>query len=223
MIWACGSGGTPDEYYAGDISSLVFRSDDGGATFELEFKIPNSNPSGDARFTGLAEVDGDLVAFGYRTDGTTTNVLIAYRTDGDELVPWEAMQQMFVQHVESLNDGTAIAAGVFAAGTLRAATVLMVGDEALDLAGFDDRTVLDIAPVDGSRVLLMSVDGSDFPLPSGPWDVEVGLWDSSDGSYSELVRHSSNTLPTAVAFWRDSLYIGLEDGRVRRAEGSVDQ
>ena len=218
--WACGSGGTPEEYDAGAISSLVFRSADDGVTYELAWKVPNSNPVGDARFTSLAKVDGALHAFGYRSDGASINELIAYRdAGGDEPERWDAMSAVLVDDVISLPDGRALATGVYAGSPLSFTVRLLDGDDADEVDAFADLAVHDLFDLADGRVVTLATDGAGYPLADGPYTVEVGIWDASDETYTTLKRQDSNTRPLSLAFWRDSLYVGLTDGRIRQALG----
>ena len=217
VIWACGSGSTPDEYNAGQISSLVFRSDDAGATFALEWKVPNSNPSGDARFTHLAVLDGVLHAFGYRSDGASINGLIAYHAGEGEPEPWPAMEDVLVRRVVDLGDGTALVSGIFADGPLRQVTRRLGLDSVADL--LQGRGVIDLAPLGDGRALVLSTEDDAWPVPPGPWEVELGLFDPADGGYVGLQTAEADVLPSAIAFWRNALYVGDVEGGLLRAVG----
>jgi len=220
LLWACGSGGSQPEYEAGQISSLVFQSTDDGVTWEQVWKVPNTNPVGDARFISLAMVDDLVHAFGYRSDGSgTINQVIAYRETGAEPEAWDAMEDVLVDDVQSLPDGRALATGVFVAGSLHHVVRLLEGDDAFDVEEFDDLAVLDLFDLGDGRILTLAIEGDDYPIPDDDYRVEVGLWDSADDSYVPLISQESGTLPHSLAFWRDGLYVGLDDGRVRRAQG----
>ena len=217
VIWACGSGSTPDEYNAGQISSLVFRSDDDGATFALEWKVPNSNPSGDARFTHLALLDDVLHAFGYRSDGNQINGLIAYRATGGEPEAWAAMSDVLVRRVVDLGDGTALVSGIFADGPLRQVSRRLGLGEVEDV--MPGRGVIDLAPLGDGRALVLSTANEAWPVPPGPWAVELGLFDPADGGYVALRSADVDVFPSAIAFWRDALYVGDAEGGLLRAGG----
>jgi hypothetical protein len=216
-IHACGSGSTPEEYNAGNISSLVFRSDDLGATFQLVWKVPNSNPSGDARFTHLARLGGELHAFGYRSNGAQINELIAYRQGDVDPVPWTAMQDVLVQRIVDLGDGTALMAGVFAAGDLRQVNRRLGLDSSEDV--LEGRGVIDLSPLGDGRALVLSIDDDRWPMPEGPWTVEIGVFDPSDGAYVGLTESEVEVLPSSIAFWRNALYVGDEAGALLRSAG----
>jgi hypothetical protein len=217
-VWACGSGATPEEWDDGAIHSLIHRSDDSGQSFEVAYRVPNEYPIGDARFTSLAMLDGALTAFGYRSDDSwQITRLIAYRVEDEELVPWDAMNDVLIDNIEPTGDGRALAAGVFAAGSLRFATRLVDGDGSEDLDDADDLTVLDLFGLDDGRILVLAIEGDEYPLPDGDYEVVVALWDPSDESWTTLKRQGSGTMPSSIAYWRGFLFVGLEDGRVRRA------
>ena len=220
-VWACGSGATPQEWDVGAIHSLVHRSDDGGETFEVAFRVPNEFPIGDARFTSLAMIDGAVTAFGYRSDDSwSIQRLIAWRVEDDELVDWERMGDVLVDHAVSLEDGRALAHGVYVGGTLRFATRLMDGDGSEDFDHVDEMTVLDLSMLADGRVLVMAQEGDAYPMPNEDHALVMAVWDPSDDSWTLLKEQTSGTLPTSIAFWRGALYMGLQDGRVRRSEGS---
>ena len=221
-VWACGSGATPEEWDAGAIHSLIHRSDDAGETFEVVHRVPNAYPIGDARFTNLTMLDGALHAFGYRSDDSwSIRQLISYRIEDDELVAWDEMTDVLIDHVEPTGDGRALAHGVFAGGDLRFATRLMDPDGSEDLAHADGLSVLDLARLEDDRLLVLAIEGDTYPTPEGDYDVVVAVWDPTDDSWTVLKEQGSGTLPTAVAYWRGALYVGLQDGRVRRADGQA--
>ena len=219
-VWACGSGATPEEWDQGAIHSLIHRSDDGGQTFEVAWRVPNVYPVGDTRFVNLTMLDGALHAFGYRSDDSwQIQQITSYRVEGDELVEWDEMTDVLIDGVEPTGDGRALAHGVFVAGSLRHATRLMDGDGSEDLDHADGLSVLDLSRLQDGRILVMAVEGDSYPLPSDDYDLVIAVWDPADDSWTVLKEQASGTLPTAVAWWRGALYVGLQDGRVRRAVG----
>lgn len=224
-IWACGSGGTQPEYEAGAISSLLFRSDDGGITFALAHKVPNAWPVGDARFTDLALLDGVLHAFGYRTDDSwSITDLIAYRLEGDEMAEWDGADDLWTWGTQATGDGRALAWGVDLGGwTARFGTRILDPEGSSDLETADDLTTLDMEPQSSGRVLIAALDGDSWApgYPEGPWDLVVALWGPGEGDWTILVEQEIAVLPTSIAFWRGALYMGTSDGRVLRAAGEA--
>ena len=89
--------------------------------------------------------------------------------------------------------------------------------EALGLAGL---TPLNADPLPGGGALILAREGDVYPSPSdGPWDIVVGV--TTDGQdFTELARQTFSVLPRSIAFWRRSLYLGLDDGTVWRAYGT---
>ena len=66
---------------------------------------------------------------------------------------------------------------------------------------------------------MLLLDGDAYPsAEEGPWDFQVGV--TTDGTdFIPLVALQTEVWPNAVAWWKESLYLGMDDGSVWRAEG----
>ena len=83
------------------------------------------------------------------------------------------------------------------------------------------RTVLDVAALDGDRVLLLLLDGDEYPIPElDLYDLTVAVLEA-DGTVTELLSQTLEARPLSIAFWRRHLYLGLNDGTLWRAEGGL--
>ncbi len=218
-LWACGSGSTPEEWEAGDIHALIFRGDLGAEDFEVAARIPNNLPVGDTRFTNLAVLDGTLHAFGYRSDAQQIQELIAYRAEGEEWLPWDAFHGLYVLDIQPLGDDRALAMGPFLAGGVSAGATIVDSSGHQTLDAMAGRTLLDGWPLGDGRILTLSIAGDSWPPTDGDLAAEIGVLEP-DGTHASLVQWDEDVLPSAVAWWRGGLYVGLEDGRLLRTSGS---
>ncbi len=74
-LYACGSGGTLDDYENSTVNAFLYRSDDMGETFSIQVQLEHPDPPGDHRFTNLLALDQGLMVFGYyyKMDSITGN------------------------------------------------------------------------------------------------------------------------------------------------------
>ncbi len=216
---ACGSGGTYDDYTNGTVNAYLYRRTPDATGFEVKTSLPHPQPPGDNRLTKLLVVGDELYAMGYWSD-YSVSYATAYRWNGTGLEVWDDMDSFYVTETLSLQPDLGLVFGVAIESTLRwaARVVTPTGvTEALGLAGM---TVLNADPLPDGRALILAREGDVYPSPTdGPWDVVVGV--TSDGQdFTELLRQRFEVLPRSIAFWRDSLYLGLDDGTVHRTRGT---
>lgn len=219
-LWACGSGGLEDDYNNSTVRALLFRSDDGGVTFETAWDLPHPSPPGDQRFTSLLAVGETLYVFGYISDLSSITDFHALALVDDALVPVDGLERSYVTWTEPLGADVGLAGGLLVGfSAISWLTWRVTADGVAPAAAFEGRTVIDTTPLPDGRVLALVVDGDVYPMPDeGPWSLRVGL--TSDGDdWTELVAWSSDVLPEAVAGWEQALYLGLDDGTVWWAEG----
>jgi hypothetical protein len=225
-IYACGSGGTLEDYNQSTVNALFYRSDDNGETFETLEQIPHPTPPGDQRLTDLLAVGSDLYAFGYVSEfidnQNTITQLIAYRLDGDGLVAHAGWSSFWVTDTEALSTDLGVVVGVDTSGDLNWECRLVSSDGAVEQGPFcAGLTVLDIAALGDGRGLVAYLPIDDYPVtaPAGLYGLNVGL--TADGeSLLDLVTQNVESFPRAIAFWRGDLYLGLDDGSVWRAVGA---
>jgi hypothetical protein len=218
-IWACGSGGTADDYTNSTVNAFLWRSDDGGETFAIHIQRPHPDPPGDQRLVHLVSVEDQLYACGYYSDGTYTYAM-NFRVSGTTLFPWPDMGSFFVDGSYQLSRERGILKGVEVGSTLVPGTRLVgvTGVEAVEsLAGM---TLLDVEPLGDGRAIVLYVEDGTYPLPEeGPWTFHAAvLVDGTD--LTDLVTQTTDMRPASIAFWRRSLYLGMPDGAVWRGEGS---
>jgi hypothetical protein len=217
---ACGSGGTLDDYADGTVNAYLYRRTPDATGFEVDTSLAHPDPPGDHRLTNLLVVGDDLYATGYWSDYSVSHAT-AFRYTGAGLEPWDDMASFYVTDTLSVAPDLGLVFGVAIAATLRwaARVVTPAGvTEAMGLAGL---TPLNVDPLPDGRALLLVLETDVYPSPSeGPWDIVVGV--TSDGQdFTELARQSFDVLPRSIAFWRRSLYLGLDDGTVWRAWGTT--
>ncbi len=217
-LYAVGSGCTWDEYDAFQISSMFWHSSDGGESFEVVEKLINPG-QGDARWVRLLPVGDELYLFGYRTDTEYITDFLSYRYDGLELDSYSGMARMWVSdtHVIDATRGLAFALWVPAAGDYTyEAYILEEGGLVTEIEGMGDVTPLDAFPVGDGRWLLLVRDGNLYGDPAGE-DHWIYLADATFTDFTPLATYSGDPAPVSLAYWREVLYLGTDDGTVWRA------
>jgi len=215
-IFAVGSGCTWEEYDAFQISSMFWRSDDGGETFDVVEKLQHPN-TGDARWTRLLPLGDELYLFGFRTDGTYINDFIPYRFDGEQLEVFSEMERMWVLESHAVGPGLGLVTAVYipAAGDFTyEAYLLAEGGEVEQLEELGDVTVLDVSPDGEGGWLLLVREGSLYGESSEQHQV---LWTSGFEVFEERVAYAGETPPTSLTAWNGALYLGLDDGSIWRS------
>jgi len=219
-LYACGSGGTLDDYDSSDVNAYVYRSDDGGETFVIDQAYDHPEPPGDNRFTGLLVVNDTLHVFGYASDTSSINRFHAFELGSDGLEPVSGLSRVFVTRTESLAADLGLLVGV-SVGTVLSWRVWTISADGVEVAtALDDITVVDLLPLSEGRTLVLAVEGNDYPSPTeGPWQAMVGL--TTDGTSLEtIVTWETEIWPESVVYFHDSLLVGMSDGSVLRAEGT---
>ena len=224
IIYACGSGGTMDDYNNSTVNALFYESDDGGENFTLAQQITHPDPPGDQRLTTLLSVGGELYAFGYvsKFEGSSSNIssLLAYRKDGDELVPLSSFPSFWVTDAVQMTEDLGIIVGVHTGGSLAWGCILIDGtDSFANVPMCEGKTVLDLEPLADGRTLVIYLDMDTYPTPdTDSWGLRVGV--TEDGSdLVDLISQDIESSPQSIAYWRKSLYLGLDNGEVWRSEG----
>ena len=220
-LYGCGSGSTPEEWDDSDIHFLLWRSDDRGATFELAGRLANPMAPGDSRCTSLAVVGGDVYGFGYRTDDTfAIRGFVGARLESGQGEPEELdwTSNLLVTDTVPLDEEAALLTAVRIGLTNRWELQRLRPDGSRDVDSYEDRTVLVSAPLGDGRALLVDAAGTTYPTPAlGELDLTVSWTDGRERH--ELFTLSPDAMPSAVAFWRGAVYIGLEDGAVLGSVG----
>jgi hypothetical protein len=225
-FWACGSGSKAEEWNAGDIYGLLWRSADGGETFDVVARVHNLG-AGDSRLVRLLPVADTLSAFGYRSDAQgQINHLTNSTWDGSGLVELPAthpLKYVFATESDVLPDGSGLLRGVDASKTpllSRAWRVPATGDAAV-VEGLAGLTVVD-AYVNGptGELLVLAVDGDDYVAYPKLTSWSVRLMVTSDlTTWTDLVAFTTDVPPKSLAWWRGALYYGTDRGEILRAVG----
>jgi hypothetical protein len=219
-LYACGSGGTGEDYSNSTVHAFLWHSLDGGESFEVLADMPHPNPPGDHRLVHLLPLGQQLYAFGYFTDDSGSAYGTSYRLEGEALTAWDGLTAFFVTDTVPLTSKAGLLVGVHIEQPLRQGVMRVTGAGAASpvdaLAG---HTLLDAQPLPDGRAVLLYLDGDAYPLEDkGGWKTHVGV--TTDGS--DLVEIASAfpvIRPVSVAFWRDSLFIGMANGAIWKAKG----
>lgn len=218
-LLACGSGGTLDDYANGTVNAYLYRRTTDATGFLVETVIPHPQPPGDNRLTKLLVVGSQLYALGYWSDYSVAYAT-AYHFTGGGLAPWDDMASFWAEDTLSVGADRGLVFGVAIESTLRRATRVVTPAGVTEAAGLTGLGVLNADPLPDGRALILALQTDAYPTSeTGPWDVVVGV--TTDGQdFTELVHQSFDELPRSIAFWRRSLYLGLDDGTVWRAFGA---
>jgi hypothetical protein len=217
-VYACGSGGTLDDYENSTVNGLLFRSTDGGVTFESLVVHPHPDPPGDNRFTNLLAVGGELFIMGYFSAGETTYAQ-AYRLVGSEIEPWSELRDLFVTQSASLSEDLGLLVGVNIGSPLTWGFRLVTDTAVVWPETFYGDTVIDVQPLGDGRAVVLAAEGDAYERAPGPWEVFVAVLDEAGEEEAVLLRQTFETQPLSIAFWRRDLYLGMPDGSVWRAAG----
>ncbi len=218
-LYACGSGGTLDDYDSSDVNAYVWRSDDDGETFTIDQAYDHPAPPGDNRFTNLLVVDDTLHVYGYASDTASINTFHAFTLGDEGLEDMASLARFFTTSSTSLSPDRGMLVGVSIGSTLtwKSKIVTAEGTETAD--ALEDYTVIDTLPVEDGPTLLLAVEGVEYPSPdTGPWQAVLAV--TTDATEVEiLLQWSTDVWPQSAAYFHGSLLVGMADGSVWRAEG----
>ncbi len=221
--WAVGSGSQEAEWNVGDIYAHLWRSLDGGTSFEVVERVHNGG-DGDARWVRLLPVGDTLYMFGYTSNAQfQVDNTIGATHDGQSLTMLDdahPLRWLFALETDRIEPQLGIVRGVDVSADLLTHGVWTLSPQgALPVAGLVGSTVVDLfvhAPT-GESVLL-TYDGDDytagFDLTS--WHVRI-LVTADFATFDELVSFDTDVAPRSIAYWRGRLYYGTDHGQVWRA------
>lgn len=218
VIYACGSGGSIEDYESSTVNGLLFASEDGGETFEHVVVYPQPDPPGDNRFTNLLAVGEELYVMGYFTAGSTTYAQ-AFRLVGDELESWTGLRDFFVTASHSLSPDRGLLVGVNISSPLTWGIRLVTTERVVWPDTLYGDTAIDVQPLgDGRAVILGAVD-DEYPSPEGSVEIVAMVIDEDASEQGLLLSQVLESRPLSIAFWRRDIYVGMPDGSVWRAPG----
>jgi len=218
-IYACGSGGTKDDYTNSTVNAFLWRSTDGGETFEVHVKSPHPAPPGDHRYTSLLAVGEQLYVFGYYSDGQFSYA-IAYYLDGSELKLAEEILDFYVIDTVQLSQDVGLLAGVRIADPLKFGMNVVTSNGSQAAPAFEGYTYINSQTLGDGRAVILFLKGDQYPFPeAGSWLATVMITDGE--AATTLATLSTPIVPSSVALWRGDLYMGISDGSVWRSEGTA--
>lgn len=213
----------------GHVQSLLWRSTDGGETWDVAVAIANE-VAGDRRFTQLLPLEDGLYVFGYRTnEDYSIAEYLSYRWDGKALRESAVLpKDQGVGQAEVLDAQTAflrIGPGYGSDEEHASAMRLRSGGEAEVIDELVGSIVFDAVRAEGGGLLLLSAtlpltDASMFrilytedletfrelfatTIASAPaWPVDAA------GAYQ---------VPTSLSWWQGALYVGFANGELWRS------
>jgi len=217
-LYAVGSGCTWEEYDAFQISSMLWHSTDGGENYEVWEKLQHPD-TGDARWVRLLPLGSEMYLFGYRTDTQYITEFIPYRFDGATLEPFDSMNRLWVFETYVVADGLGLVTGLnipsFGDYTYEA-YLLEEGGAVTEIGGMGDVTVVDAFGQEDGSWLVLARDGNLYGDPPG--ELHRVLLTHDFSSFEEIASYTGDSFASALASWQGSLYLGLEDGTIWRAE-----
>ncbi len=222
--WAVGSGSQPDEWNAGDIYAHLWRSSDGGDTFEIVEREHNGG-TGDARWTRLLPVASELYLFGYTSNAQyQIDNLIGATHDGTALTLLDdghPLRQVFASETNRITDELGILRGVdLSADPLLNVVYAITPTGVSQVTGLIGKTVIDLTVHEPTgEILLLTHEGDDYQASFDLTEWQLSVLCTTDlESFTELLSFQSDVPPSSIAFWRDRLYYGTDHGQVWRAE-----
>lgn len=228
-LFACGSGATnADDWRRLAVHAYLWRSRDRGVTWSIVDASLNDDEPGDRRWTHLLSIGGLLLGFGYHagSTGRLSGVLDGVWTEGafeplgvvtDAVVlgAWPFDADAGLLSVVRVDGARRYESRVLrAAANGRGDGGAAVGAQAP--GALIGKTLLDAFSVAPGELLLLVADGDVFPRPARPTRVRL-LHTRDLSTFSELLAADEPRWPTALAYWRAGLYVGLADGRVLRS------
>lgn len=218
-LYACGSGALDLETWnTNKIHSFLWKSVDGGATWETAAEVPNEQV-GDRRFVQLAPLPEQLLVFGYSSTGNSITKLLSHTWDGTALTDNTLASKHFVIATELADDSTAVLRAVNASTDplIHEVLAIVAGSSAPKVvAGLTGKVVLDIHVYEPGKAVLVVGETDKYPSDPDPTPWHV-LQTSDWVEFKELASSTYPYWPTSVALWQGGLYVGTQDGKIFRS------
>ncbi len=221
-VYACGSGGTGEDYQHSTVHAFLYASQDQGENFDVLVDLEHPNPPGDQRHVHLLPNGGDLYVFGYYSDDSGVVYGTSYVLTDDTLVPFDGMPSFFMLDTLALTADVGLAVGVHIETPLRQGIMRVEAGIGLPIEALEEYTVVDLEPLGDGRALVLALEGNSYPLEDkGGWPAHVGVL-SLDGSLQLVADFFPTVQPVSVAWWQGRLLVGMADGTLFRAAPLVD-
>ncbi|MBM4372463.1 MAG: hypothetical protein FJ098_12460 [Deltaproteobacteria bacterium] len=217
-LWACGSGNIDmDHYHAGDDMAVLWRSDDGGLTWDVETTWHDDNTNAVVRWERFLRAGGDLYVLGQTIDyvaGVLTNV--PRKRQGEEWVPVDLLPTLWVRHTLQWRSDEGLVWGLDLGAEGKPVRVFRVGAqgvaESVAYLDAEDLGVLDVFRLEDEDLVFLVREGSstDTP-PAAPWAYRVLRTHDLD-AFDELTAFEHGEAFLSVALWGDRLLLGGVEG-----------
>jgi hypothetical protein len=217
-LFACGSGNIDmDHYHAGDDMAVIWRSDDGGLTWDLETTYHDDNTDAVVRWERFLTLGDDFVVFGQSIDyvqGVLTNVPRLY--DGGAWSTVELLPNLWVRHSLQWTEDEGIVWGPDLGVEGKPFRVFRVtaGPAAAPVAYLDaeDLLVLDVFRVDLEDMIFLTRVGASTEVPAeAPYDYRI-LRTTDLEAFEEIASFAHDESFLSVALWQDRIYLGGWEG-----------
>jgi hypothetical protein len=209
-----------DAYYANDDQGVIYRSDDGGLTWPIDFEWHDGVPEAVVRYEFFAGVEGNLYLFGNTINATTRTLTnVPRRWDDGAWTPVSLLPSAWIHRSYQLDPITAVVRGVdLGTGRFRAWRV-MAAEAVRPLGRFDsgDQLPLDFFSVADGEMRVLTRDGSVYPDAAEP-PYTYHVWATTDlFTLEELLSFTSDARVVCLALWRGAIYLGTADGAILRS------
>ncbi len=220
-IYSVGSGADfRTEFEAGQVFRYLWRSNDRGQSFQTVTRVQVTTPGeGDTRFIHLLPTSGPLFAFGYESVYSSGRLIVKNISfDGTavtELGAGHPLQKILPRGTLPLPDGTGVLWGTVAG---RETFARVAPDGALTpVTALSGLAVVDVSLTGTSEVLVLTAASVPGAKPAA-WNVRLFVADlASLEAATELVQLTLDVAPTAIAHFKNALFLGVGDGRIFKA------
>ena len=222
-LYACGGGCIDmDHYYAGQDESVIWKSEDGGDTWEVILEEITDSADDVARWERFVKTSGRLYCFGQVTTNTSEGAY--FSNDHRQLVSgsWHEagiLPQVLVMHTHQFNADRGIVIGISfdADPYFTAYSVQDFGTVELAFLSDGGERTLDVFMEDEGQALFLSRSGAAYPdEEAAPFTYSVYRTTDMD-TFEELLTFESSEVIMSIASWRESLTMGTRQGDILRS------
>lgn len=224
-IYAAGSGADfRFEFEAGQVFRYLWRSKDGGKTFETVLRVKAPEVGYDTRFRRLLAIGDTLYVLGYvnpfQTQGPLEGRHLLVRHENDEPVltdlegPLSDLVPLRTLYVPGVSWGL-----IVAREGRRGATHTFLAERGgyRELEQWSGRRVIDIAFDEPSRSFLMIASDDVTVSDDEPKRFAIYRGSIETPDVLEEIRELDEVVPSSMAIFDGALFVGTADGRVYKA------